>query len=71
MFKHKYVTLKRLSSPNYHFSEIKCVSKNTEGKLQITMPGGSYQDASMSKCEACVCGLYGQIRQVILISLNL
>lgn len=30
--------------------------------MVISKPGTQYRDESMSKCQACVCGLYGQVR---------
>ena len=57
----------RLSVDSVPLPEIKCVSRNEAGKTVVTAPGGSYKDPSMSKCESCVCGLYGQIRLVIIV----
>ncbi|KAL5263402.1 hypothetical protein ACHWQZ_G008688 [Mnemiopsis leidyi] len=42
--------------------EMNCVSRNKAGETVVTKPGESYQDAGMSKCEACTCQLYGQIK---------
>ena len=37
-------------------------TRTSRARLLVNKPMDSYQDHAMGKCEACICGLYGQIK---------
>ena len=39
-----------------------CVYRDSDGNKVVARPGDHYKEANARECEACVCGLYGQVK---------